>query len=256
MEIIIPMVDISKSKKEDLKKKMDDLGIYEKDLETAKKIGRDHNQIAIYDLKNYKEIDTGGTGEAVTLKEKLTKKISSDKPKQSDYIKRRLAEFKDKPELTEGIEKITVKNSPKLVLAEQESEKLVRDFQKEYGEVDGLMKVSELARDNKLPALMSQIVFPKVYTRLLSLGEIAKSNEVLEMQSIDLTEASHKMIGAQEGTSPEQTVSRVFAGLEQGKQESLDKEFEAGKTYNSGNRADQSGVFDHRGNIVAGFWVC
>ncbi len=33
MEIIIPMVDISKSKKEDLKKKMDDLGIYEKDLE-------------------------------------------------------------------------------------------------------------------------------------------------------------------------------------------------------------------------------
>lgn len=33
MEIIIPMVDISKSKKEDLKKKMEDLGIYEKDIE-------------------------------------------------------------------------------------------------------------------------------------------------------------------------------------------------------------------------------
>ena len=110
-----------------------DISEVQKNLEKAKKVGIEANQIAIFDLKNFKEISTGGTGKALSekqitrnnfnnkvklirqqyndeisgLKQKTKEKDNAVKKVKSDLINY----IKEAEHLNNGIKKSVLKNA-------------------------------------------------------------------------------------------------------------------------------------------------
>ncbi len=163
--------------------------------------------------------------------EGLEEKLETGKKEKSDYIKRRVKDLRDTPQFIEEVNEFGDYQVQSKELANIESEKLIKDLQKEFGKKEGLQKAFELVKSLELPDIMFGPITAKIDVKMKGLGMIDERLEVLDYKQKDLRKSARKMASVTSDASPEETVSRIFAGLDKEKTEALNKEFKEGETY-------------------------
>lgn len=174
----------------------------------------------------------GETTPPASKKAELEKKIEKTATsKKSDYIKRRLKDVNDTPVFKKEVEKLGDYTPQDRELAATESESLIREFQKEYGEAKGLTEAIKLVKSKDIPELMLGPITAKLDIKLRKAGMEQEAVDLLDYKQKTLRESARAISSVASDSSPEETVSRLFAGLEQRKTSQLETELKEGQTF-------------------------
>ena len=158
-------------------------------------------------------------------------KLETGKKGKSDYIKRRIKDLNDKKEFTKEVEELGNYNVQSFALSNKESDKLIIEAQKEFGEKEGLTNAFELLKHKSLPSIMIGPLSSKLILKMQKAGMSKEALQVVDWKQEKLREVATVLTGARATASPEETVSRIFAGLGGERQKALEQEFKKGETY-------------------------
>lgn len=155
--------------------------------------------------------------------------LTTGKKDKSDYIKRRLKDLNDSKEFTEKASELGDYEVQSLALANKASDNLLKDFQNEFGAKEGLLESFEALKG--VPEIMIGSLSSKLILKMQREGMNIEALEVLDWKQKKLHQAALTLTSAKSDASPEETVSRLFAGLDKAKDKALEEEFKEGVSY-------------------------
>ena len=167
--------------------------------------------------------------------EKKTKK-GEPKKRKGNYIQRMLADEHRVPEFKELLKGDEEYTQHDLKLAEKRSNQFIKDFQKQFGEKEGLLITAKILKSDKksegFPEIMMGPISSKLETLMEKMGMREEALSIIKFKQEEARKAGRLLVGIREDASPDEVVSLMRDRIREDKIDKINEEFKEGKNYN------------------------